>query len=77
MASCSACLRSPKAGTSARRCTSCSLSGAGQIHLQLGHPEQALAFFKRALQVNPNLAENLGPAIELLEQQARKGRTTT
>jgi tetratricopeptide (TPR) repeat protein len=53
------------------------LSGAGQIHLQLGHPEQALAFFKRALQVNPNLAENLGPAIELLEQQARKGRTTT
>jgi tetratricopeptide (TPR) repeat protein len=53
------------------------LSGAGQIHLQLGNPEQALAFFKRALQVNPNLAENLGPAIELLEQQLRKGRTTT
>jgi len=53
------------------------LSGAGQIHLQLGHPEQALVFFKRALQVNPNLAENLGPAIELLEQQLRRGRTTT
>jgi tetratricopeptide (TPR) repeat protein len=53
------------------------LSGAGQIHLQLGHPEQALAFFKRALQVNPNLAENLGPVIELLEQRLRKGRTTT
>jgi tetratricopeptide (TPR) repeat protein len=53
------------------------LSGAGQIHLRLGHPEQALAFFKRALQVNPNLAENLGPVIELLEQQLRRGRTTT
>ena len=53
------------------------LSGAGQIHLQLDHPEQALAFFKRALQVNPNLAENLEPMIELLEQQLRRGRTTT
>lgn len=53
------------------------LSGAGQIHLQLGHPEQALDFFKRALAVNPNL-EGLGEAIDVLEQHLRiKGRNTT
>ena len=53
------------------------LSGAGQIHLQLGHPEQALAFFKRAFQVNPNL-ENLEEVIEMLEEHRRgNGRVTT
>jgi tetratricopeptide (TPR) repeat protein len=53
------------------------LSGAGQIHLQLGHPEQALAFFKRAFQVNPNL-ENLQQVIEMLEEHLRgNGRVTT
>ena len=53
------------------------LSGAGQIHLQLGHAEEALAFFKRALAVNPNL-EGLGEAIEVLEQHLRiKSRNTT
>ena len=31
------------------------LAGAGQIHVLLGHPEQALDFFRRALAVNPNL----------------------
>ena len=50
------------------------MSGAGQIHLQLGHPDRALEFFRRAVDVNPNLE---GPAqmIPLLEQHLRaKGR---
>ena len=44
------------------------LAGAGQIHLQLGDPRRALEFFRRALDVNPNLA---GPAqiLPLLEEQ--------
>jgi tetratricopeptide (TPR) repeat protein len=52
------------------------LSGAGQIHLQLGNPERALEFFRRAVDVNPNLE---GPAtmIPLLEQHLReRGRST-
>lgn len=53
------------------------LSGAGQIHLQLGHPEQALDYFRRALALNPNL-EGLGDAIEVLEQHLRvKNRNST
>jgi tetratricopeptide (TPR) repeat protein len=31
------------------------LSGYGMIYLQLGQPEKALAYFERALQINPNL----------------------
>jgi tetratricopeptide (TPR) repeat protein len=31
------------------------LSGLGQIHLALDQPEQALAWFRRALEANPNL----------------------
>ena len=46
------------------------LSGAGQIHLQMGHLELALAFFKRAFAVNPNL-DGLAPAIQQLEQRLR------
>jgi tetratricopeptide (TPR) repeat protein len=44
------------------------LAGAGQIHLQLGDTRRALEFFRRALDVNPNLA---GPAqiVPLLEEQ--------
>jgi tetratricopeptide (TPR) repeat protein len=46
------------------------LSGAAQIHLQLGHTRQALELFRRAIEVNPNLE---GPAqmIPLLEQQLK------
>jgi tetratricopeptide (TPR) repeat protein len=46
------------------------LAGAGQIHVLLGHPEQALDFFRRALAVNPNLE---GPAQmkELIERHLR------
>jgi tetratricopeptide (TPR) repeat protein len=31
------------------------LSGYGMIHLQLGHADQALGYFERALAINPNL----------------------
>lgn len=31
------------------------LAGLGQIHLALGEPEQALAWFRKALKANPNL----------------------
>ena len=49
------------------------LSGAGQIHLQLGHPELALEFFRRAVAVNPNME---GPAamIPVLEELLRAQR---
>lgn len=53
------------------------LSGAGQIHLRLGQLEQALAFFRRALDVNPNL-DGIRQVIPLIEQQLRaKARNTT
>jgi tetratricopeptide (TPR) repeat protein len=44
------------------------LAGAGQIHLRLGHLRQALDFFQRALDVNPNL-DAIRAAIPLLEQK--------
>ena len=44
------------------------LSGAGQIHLRLGNERQALEFFQRALEVNPNL-EELDQLIPMLEQR--------
>lgn len=47
------------------------LSGAGQIHLQLGHPELALDFFRRALAVNPNL-EAVAAMIPVLEELLRE-----
>jgi tetratricopeptide (TPR) repeat protein len=47
------------------------LAGAGQIHLQLGAPETALRFFRRAVAVNPELE---GPAqmIPILEEQLKE-----
>jgi tetratricopeptide (TPR) repeat protein len=52
------------------------LSGAGQIHLRLGNLRRALEFFRRAVEVNPNLE---GPAqiIPLLEQRLREGERNT
>ena len=51
------------------------LSGYGPIYLRLGQPEQALAYFQRALQVNPNLTQ-VQAMIEELKQvliEKRKG----
>ncbi|HEX9124925.1 MAG TPA: tetratricopeptide repeat protein [Methylomirabilota bacterium] len=51
------------------------LSGYGQIYLQLDKPEQALAYFERAVAVNPNLHQ-LEYVIEQLKQtliEKRKG----
>jgi tetratricopeptide (TPR) repeat protein len=47
------------------------LSGAGQIHLQLGHPDLALDFFRRAVAVNPNL-EGAAAMIPVLEELLRE-----
>ncbi len=53
------------------------LAGAGQIHLRLGHLQQALDFFQRALQVNPNL-HAIREASPLIERELRaKQRSTT
>ena len=46
------------------------LSGVGQIHLRLGNLEQALAAFRRALDVNPNL-EGIAHLLPKLEQYMR------
>jgi tetratricopeptide (TPR) repeat protein len=51
------------------------LSGYGQIYLHLDKPEQALAYFERAIAVNPNLYQ-IESVIEELRQaviQKRKG----
>ena len=42
------------------------LAGAGQNHVQLGHLEQAIDFYKRALMVNPYLP---GPAASIVVLQ--------
>ncbi len=47
------------------------LAGAGQIHLQLGHAELALDYFRRATAVNPNM-EGPGEIIPMLEELLRK-----
>ena len=46
------------------------LSGAAQIHLQLGQPRRALELFRRAIEVNPNL-EGAAQIIPLLEQHLK------
>ena len=47
------------------------LSGAGQIHLKLGNAEKALDFFRRAVDVNPNL-DAAARIIPLLEEHLRE-----
>jgi tetratricopeptide (TPR) repeat protein len=50
------------------------LSGYGLIHLKLRHPEQALAWFEKALAVNPNLdgiRESADTLRELLIQKRK------
>lgn len=48
------------------------LSGAGQIHLQLGNVERALEYFRKALTVNPNL-QGVADAVPVLEETLRQG----
>ncbi len=53
------------------------LSGLGQIYFQMQEYEQALAWFRRALEVNPNMAGveiNIKGLEELLRD--KRGRTT-
>jgi len=51
------------------------LAGYGQIYLQLDEPERALAYFRRALRVNPNLRglQQVIPQLERLLTERRKG----
>lgn len=46
------------------------LSGLGEIYLRLARPEQALAWFRRALEVNPNL---LGVEFRIKQIEERLG----
>jgi tetratricopeptide (TPR) repeat protein len=52
------------------------LSGYGQIYARLEEYEKAVAYFRRALAVNPNLT-NLEPIIRSLEELARERRRRT
>ena len=51
------------------------LAGYGQIYLQLDQPERALVYFRRALQVNPNMrgVQQIIPQLEQLLTERRKG----
>ena len=53
------------------------LAGAGQIHLQLGNADLALDFFRRALEVNPNMEgpKEMVPVLEELLRKERPNRT--
>src|SRR5262245_34734795 len=54
------------------------LSGAGQIHYALENYELALAWFRRALEVNPNMIGveiNIHRTQELLQERRRSNRT--
>jgi tetratricopeptide (TPR) repeat protein len=52
------------------------MTGAAQIHARLGHPEEALALFQRALKVNPYL-DGVPEAIELLQRHLGSGDPRT
>ncbi|HEY6241886.1 MAG TPA: tetratricopeptide repeat protein, partial [Burkholderiales bacterium] len=49
------------------------LSGYGQIYLKLDQPEKASQYFRRALEVNPNL-EGVRALVEALEAQIARRR---
>ena len=50
------------------------LSGLGEIYLKLDKPEQALQWFRRALEVNPNL---LGVEMRIKQIEEQLGETST
>jgi len=52
------------------------LSGYGMIYLQLGKPEEALPYFQRALDVNPNLA-GIAQAVQTIQQFLEQQRKDT
>jgi tetratricopeptide (TPR) repeat protein len=52
------------------------LSGYGMIYLQLDRPEQALAYFERALAVNPNL-QGVRETVDALRQTLLQRRKNT
>jgi tetratricopeptide (TPR) repeat protein len=52
------------------------LSGYGMIYLQIDRPEQALAYFERALAVNPNL-ERVRETVDALRQTLLQRRKNT
>jgi tetratricopeptide (TPR) repeat protein len=51
------------------------LAGYGQIYLRLDEPERALAYFRRALRINPNMSgvRQVIPELEQLLTERRKG----
>jgi tetratricopeptide (TPR) repeat protein len=49
------------------------LSGYGQIYLKLNQPQRALEYFRRALELNPNLP-GVAAAVEQLEHLIAQGR---
>ena len=51
------------------------LAGYGQIYVQLGEHEKALAYFRRALAVNPNM-EGVETSVKLLERALDKQKKT-
>lgn len=50
------------------------LSGLGEIYLQLERPAQALEWYRRALEVNPNL---LGVEFRIKQLEELRGETST
>lgn len=50
------------------------LSGLGEIYLRLERPEQALEWFRRALEVNPNL---VGVEFRIKQIEEKLGETST
>lgn len=52
------------------------LSGYGQMHLNLGEFDRAIAYFERALKVNPNLPFAAATVLLLQQQQQNKQRST-
>ena len=49
------------------------LSGYGLIYVQLNQPARAIEYFKRALEINPNL-RGVEESINVLEQPGKRGR---
>jgi tetratricopeptide (TPR) repeat protein len=53
------------------------LAGYGQIYLALDQPERALAYFRRAVAVNPNLRQIAEAIVEIERHLAERRKNTT